>query len=122
MLEKLTGSAGASILAQIGWVVFLVGTTLLAAATGDLDQYTASSLVVAIVFVVTAWFSFKGKPWAFLASAVLGILFLVATGYTFSSGVTERSLIVWAASLGSTLLVLMTIGGVLAYAESKKGA
>ncbi|MBI3859622.1 MAG: hypothetical protein HY296_05210 [Thaumarchaeota archaeon] len=114
----MSGSAGASMTSQVGLVIYLVAGSAFAFATGNLDAYAASGLVVALVLAGFVWLCWKRRACAFLVRAALALILLFATPTTFS--LSDYPLVIWEAGLGATLMVLVTLEGVLSYVGTRK--
>lgn len=111
------GSAGRSILAQTGFLVFLVVGFLFTLAVGPIDILALSSLAFAVPYAILIWYSKKGKRLAFLASSVLSLVLLLVTPFTLTPGIDP--VLIYETSLAAFLLVLVIYEGIVAYSETK---
>ncbi len=104
-------------MAQVGFIIYLlvgIGFTLV---VGPYDVYATASLVFVVVFAGLVWMCWRGKPMAFLASAALSVALIFVIAATFTPN--EAPVLVWETALGTIILVIISLEGVVAYAELK---
>ncbi len=97
------------------WIVFLIAGSVIALATGPFDIYIVASLVIAVPFAVLFWFCWNRKRWAYLGSAVLGVVLVLVTPTAIDASISP--LLLWQTMFSTLLLTLVSLEAFKAYLQ-----
>jgi len=102
----------------VSFMVFLVAGIAGTFLNGPFDIFAAASLAFLVPYGLLLVFCLRGKSWAYVGSALLSVILILVTAFTFDQKMSP--LLLWETMVSTLLFALIALESFKSFVELKK--